>query len=132
VNLMPDQALPQLAALAGQLDAIADRLQKVADVARRTRRLTIALAASFILDIALTIIVTFLTLSAIQQGDVIHQSQRAACAVGNEARLQQIQLWGYVIGLSQNRPGQDKQQLKQFQAYIDHTFAPVNCAKLYP
>jgi hypothetical protein len=128
---MPDQALPRMEALAGQLTVISERLEAVAGLARRTRRLAWALTVSFVLDIVLTILITFLTANALHQAASIHQSQLAACAISNQTRIEQIALWNYVVQLSSQNPDANKAQLAKFEAFVKKTFQPVNCARIY-
>jgi hypothetical protein len=129
---LSDPVMSRLETLSGTLDNVAARLQSVAGRERVTRRLAVGLVASLILDVILTVVVTLLSLSAVREGATLHASQLAACAVGNQARAEQVQLWSYVIQLSAQGPHGNQAELRQFKAYIDRTFAPVACARVYP
>lgn len=135
----PDPALTRLEHLSSVLDGVAAQLAAVAGREARTRKITWALAVSLVLDVALTIVVTVLTFAAIHDTSAVrtaqaglHASQLAACAAGNQSHAEQRQLWGHVIAQAAAGPGSNKTGLDQFQAYINRTFAPVDCAKLSP
>ena len=71
---------------------------------------------------------TLLSVTALNQGTTLHASQLAACAIGNQGKVEQQQLWGYLFDLSGGaRTAEDK----QFLAFVDKTFAPVDCAAVY-
>jgi hypothetical protein len=126
------EILARLDALTTSLGTIAKTLGEVSGAFHRTRRqgmrIAIALAVSFALDVALTIVVTLLSVSSLNQASAVHSSQLAACAVGNQGRVEQQQLWGYLFQLSGGAKTPQERQLLQF---VDKTFAPVNCAQLY-
>jgi hypothetical protein len=125
---LPEDPWQRLEVVAKQLAVVADRLAQVADTARRTRHLAIGLTVSIVLDVALTVVVTLLTVSALSQGTTLHASQLAACAIGNQNKLEQQQLWGYLFNLT---GGPKTSEEKQFLTFVDKTFAPVNCAQVY-
>lgn len=127
---LPDPILAQLKELTGKLDTVASKLATVAGRERRTRQLAWALAGSFVLDIVLTVVVAILTVSAIDQGSSVHKSQLATCAISNQTRADERQLWSYLFELS--GPGASKNpQAKKFLVFVDKTFAPLNCSALY-
>ena len=135
---MTEAMLSRLEAISATLDQVSARIEAVArrerETARReraTRKLTWGLAASFVLDIVLTVVVTVLTVNALNQSATIHQSQLTACAIGNQTRDEQITLWSYVINLSRQNPDSNRGQLDKFQQFVMATFRPVNCAKVY-
>ncbi len=118
----------KLAASAGEM------IDKLVKRTRRDRLLLIILCISFVLDVALTITVSFLSVHAANQASAIHQSQLAACAIGNKSRADQITLWEGLFRLSaqnQHPTPKEVQQQKVFLAFIDKTFAPVSCSGLY-
>lgn len=106
--------------------------EKTAAFGRRTRRLAVGLAISFALDVVLTVVVTLLSLSALNQGNTLHASQLTACMYGNQARTQQITLWNEVLALSAQSPHANTQTDEAFKQFIAKTFAPVDCARIYP
>jgi hypothetical protein len=129
-KVLPKQALDRLEEVSGTLATVAARIETVAKASRRTRQLAIALAASFVLDVALTIAVTLLSISALGQTSTLHKSELAACTISNETRTEQVTLWGYIVTLSKNAHT-DQAQLHTFEAFVAKTFAPENCARLY-
>ena len=128
-EVLPEDVLSRLEALSDKLNDVSKQLQKVADASRNTRRLAIGLAVSLVLDVLLTITVTLLSLSALSQSAAQHQSQLASCAISNDSRTQQRALWGYLFNLA---GGAKTSEQKQFLGYVNKTFSPINCAKLYP
>lgn len=130
-SALPDAVLGRLEQISSTLDETAKRIEAVAGRERRTRLLAIGMLVSFALDIALTVIVTVLSVNALSQASSVHQSQLAACAISNQTRVEQITLWNYVIQLSGQNPNADKAQLAKFEAFVKQTFKPVNCAKVY-
>lgn len=140
-----EEALGRLEQLGGLLDKVAAQLAEVAKSAaetralavkvethsRRTRTLALGLAVSFTLDIVLTVVVTLLSVGALNQGATLHASQLTACAIGNQARTQQITLWNEVLALSAQSPNANQKTDEAFKQFIVKTFAPVNCAEVY-
>jgi hypothetical protein len=118
----------QMVVLGETLDKVAERLQDVAAKGRRTRHLAVGLTVSLVLDVVLTVAVTLLSLSALDQGATLHTSQLAACSIGNQSKVEQQQLWGYLFQLS---GGAKTSAQKQFLTFVDKTFEPVNCAQVY-
>jgi hypothetical protein len=125
------KALDLATQLAETLGKISERLETYAVYGKRSRRIIAALAVSFTLDIILTVIVTILSASALHHSTAVHQSQLAACAIGNQTRRGDVELWGYVLKLSAKSPNSNQAQLRMFKVFVDKTFAPVDCAKLY-
>lgn len=124
--------LDRLQQLANTLSEVVRQLAAVADAGRKTRRLTVGLAVSFALDMILTVVVTLLTLSALNQGSAQRASQLAACAVSNQTRIAEQSLWAYVFQVS--APPKTAAQLateRKFLEHVDTIFAPVNCAAVY-
>jgi hypothetical protein len=123
--------LDKLGALTTELGRVAERLDSVASREKRTRRLSWVLAISFALDIILTVVVALLTVSAVNQASSIKSSQLAACAIGNATRADERALWGYLVQLSDKNPGTNQSELQKFDAFVNKTFAPVNCSQVY-
>jgi len=132
----PDAVLARLDMLTESLGVVATQLGRVSELFTRTRRqgirIVAGLAVSFVMDVVLTIVVALLSVSSLSQASAIHVSQLTACSIGNESRVAQIQLWGYVLQLagSPKTPAEEERDRK-FLAYVNRTFAPVNCAQLY-
>ena len=66
------------------------------------------------------------------QQQAIHSSQLSACALGNRTRRDQISLWLGVIAAQKNPNPAEKNATDQFLTLLNSTFAPIDCAKLYP
>lgn len=127
---LPDPILAQLKELGDKLDKVTDRLAAVAGRERRTRQVAWALGVSFLLDIVLTVVVAFLTVSAVNQGSSVHQSQLATCAISNQTRADERELWSYLFQLSGGQEAKSP-EAKKFLVFVDKTFAPLNCSALY-
>jgi hypothetical protein len=125
---LSEPELARLEAISDTLDRVSTRIETVAGRERTTRHMTWWLAGSFALDIVLTIVVTILTISAIGQSSSLHQSQLAACAIGNQTRTEQLQLWEFLFKLTGGAKTPQEQKLLKF---VQHTFTPVNCAQVY-
>lgn len=105
-----------------QLSGIVERMDAIAGYGRRTRRLARVLLVSFILDIALTLGLTFLY-------NQTHQSQLDACHVFGNSRRDQIGLWSRITSLIK---GPHARQFDQRLNDIVHkTFRPLNCSAIY-
>lgn len=68
----------------------------------------------------------------------LHATQVSGCQAGNQTRAQEITLWTHLASISRPPPHLTKRQLAanrreiaELIAYIKHTFAPRDCAKLY-
>jgi len=122
-------SLALVAESAKQTRALAVRLEAYS---RRNRQLTVGLTVSLVLDLALTTVVTLLSLSALNQGATLHTSQLAACAISNQTRVEQEQLWAYIFQqAAPPKTAAEKAVAQKFLAHVDATFAPVNCAAVY-
>jgi hypothetical protein len=125
---LSDPVLARLEELTEKLTEVAIQLGKVAGRENRTRRLTVGLAASLAFDIALTVVVSILSISALSQNATLHASQLSACALANTTRADERLLWSYLFDLN-GKPA--TAEVKKFLAYVDTTFAPENCGVLY-
>jgi hypothetical protein len=133
----------------GSIAALAERAITIAEDATRTQEKIVAqqgrlrrngriLAVSLATDIVLSVVCLFLALNQAGVSHSIHQSQLAACAIGNQFRATQTQVWEHVLGFSTAPPGETAAQrakrlaiLKAFQAYLTSQFRPVDCTALY-
>lgn len=128
----PADPLDRLDQLGTTLDAVSLRLTEVAASSRRTRHLAIGLAVSIVLDVILTAVVTVLSVSALSQGADLHAAQLASCASSNDTRADDRELWQYLVQLSgPPKTAVAKAQEDKLLAFVDTTFAPVDCAKVY-
>jgi hypothetical protein len=135
----------ELERLAAELGDVAGRLEKLTGYGRRTRRLAIYGVVIFVVDIVLTVVMTFLALGARTQAATtraqaaaIRQSQLTSCNTGNQLRAEQKALWQGIITTSLAEgptPGTSRQQLDQnarlLQALVNKAFVQTDCQKLY-
>jgi hypothetical protein len=129
--VLPEAVLARMEALGEALNDVSQRLQTVSENARNTRRLAVGLTVSLILDVLLTVTVTLLSLSALNQGTVLHQSQLTACSLTNQSRAEQRALWSYLFQQDVRATAKERQREQQLLQYVDKTFAPENCSALY-
>jgi hypothetical protein len=125
---LPASVLARLEVMSTTLAGVATRLRQVAASNSKTRRLAVGLVVSVGLDVALTIVVTLLTLTSLHQNTELHSSQLSACAIGNATRANERELWAHLIAID---PRHIATLDQSFQAYVDKTFANVNCAQVY-
>lgn len=124
------EVLTRLEAISSTLENVSKRIEAVAERERKTRLLAIGMLGSFVLDIVLTIVVTILSVNALSQANTTHQSQLAACAVSNQTRAQQIQLWEFLFQLAGPKAANSPEDQKLL-TFVKQTFRPVNCAQVY-
>lgn len=147
------EIMQRLEDLGDKLALVTGRLQEVSASSRGTRRLAVGLAASFALDIALTLVLGFTAFSAHDTASAnaqlvgelhaqqlaLHASQLASCANGNTFRADQDVIWQDFIGLvARPAPGETAAQAAktgklaaQFLAYVATVNHPIDCAALY-
>jgi hypothetical protein len=120
------------------IKAILEKLTDAVKYGRRTRLMSWLLAASVVLDVGLSVLTVHLYIGQAQVSRDIHRSQVRACAIGNDFRTRQRQLWDHVIAVSVPPPGETAAQrhvrlarLAAFRVYIGRQFHPVDCAALY-
>jgi hypothetical protein len=140
------KAMALAKALGETLKQIAERLDEYSAFGRNSRKIILALAVSFALDIALTVV---LGLTAFQAHSTaatnsllvqeVHASQLTSCANGNIFRADQDVIWKDFIGLlAAPTPGEAASQVAkvdkvaaQFLAYVAVVNHPINCTALY-
>jgi hypothetical protein len=136
-----------LNAMTGQLEAVRtgseDRDKALAASGRRTRRIIIGTAASVVLDIALTVLVTIVAVQASSASSSAAQTRNASvvsCQASNVTRAQEVGLWTHLVSVSEAgpHPGQTAAQLKRneqalaaFLKYVGTVFAPRDCQQIY-
>ena len=140
------RALALASALSDTLAEIGRRLDQYSAFGRRSRRIIIALAVSFALDITLTIVLGFTAFSAhdtasanAQQGRELHAAQLMSCANGNVFRDNQTTIWrDFIVIITKAETGQSPAQVAksqklaaEFLAYVATVNHPVNCTALY-
>jgi hypothetical protein len=148
---MPEEAAHQLQQT---VDEIVGYSRRTRALVANIRRLVIGLAVEAVLCLAVTVIVIILLISYRDQGTALrnqtaalqqqaaalHKSQLANCALSNETKAKELTLWHDLFTLSaqnnnasgQKVPASTAKFLEQFLGDVNTTYAPLNCAKLYP
>lgn len=134
----------QIRSTTNKLEDVSDAIKVIPSITaygRRTRIAVIGLVASFVLDIALTIILAIIGVSAHTTAANLRNEQIAACTQGNMRDQDIISTWHKLFALSgttNKQTGQTEAQYKQaqkllseFYAYVSKTYAPVNCQARY-
>jgi hypothetical protein len=131
-----------VAALAGRAIAIAETATGtqaliLAQQARNHRTVRL-LTVSVLLDIALSLFCVGLAVNQHNVSGAIHQSQLNSCAIGNQFRKSQVQLWDHVIAVSAAPAGETAagraarlRRIAGVRAYVGRHFHPVDCSRLY-
>jgi hypothetical protein len=147
------KALALAATLSATLGEIGRRLDAYSAFGRRSRRIIIALAGSFALDVIFTVVLgivaflahgtaatnTQLVQEVHMQQAALQAAQLAACANGNVFRDNQTTIWrDFIAIITKAEAGQTQAQLAQseklaaqFLAYVTTVNHPVNCTVLY-
>jgi hypothetical protein len=140
------RALALASALSTTLGEIARRLNEYSAFGRRSRRIIIALAVSFALDIILTVVLGYTAFQAHSTADgnarltqQMHVAQLQSCDGTNKFRAAQDVIWEKFISLAtQPAPGEPKAQAEraarigaQFLAYVKKADTPINCTARY-
>ena len=142
-------AEPDVAALAGRAIAIAEQTAEtqrkivtaqtaIVTTQRRIRRFARWLAVSVAVDIVLSVSLIFVVGHQVSLTHSIHNSQLAACGIGNRFRVSEAQVWEHFIATSVAPPGETPAQraarlarLADARTYIRAHYQPVNCTALY-
>lgn len=143
----PDrEALDAARGLTDALDAVRSELAAVKQSARTSRRIAIGLAASFTLDIILTVVLGFTayTASNVAASNAslvtgLHAANVTSCHNGDTFRAAQNTIWKDFVGiLAKPSPGETKAQIaktnelaREFLAYVAKVNHPINCSALY-
>lgn len=147
------KALALAKALSETLAEIARRLDLYSAFGRRSRRIIIALAVSFAVDVTLTVVLSIVAIQANGTADTnsqlvqevnaeqaaLHAAQLTVCANGNTFRADQNIIWRrFVAILTTPTATSTKAQVAaadklaaQFLAYVGTVNHPVDCAALY-
>jgi hypothetical protein len=136
-------ALGAVSARLGEQDAA---LEKQSVYGRRSRKIMIALAISFALDIILTIVIGITVIhsqdtasAASATASQLHASNLTACASGNTFRADQDKIWAGFIGLiTMPSPGESAARKAEVKTYASNflTFVRTvnrlnNCTVIY-
>jgi hypothetical protein len=158
----------QLTTITGELAGIESRAtaseNRELKAEARSRKLTIWLTLTvigFILDVVLTVVITFILFGQVSQSNAIshqetqlrqqqiitHQNQLNACAIGNNFRIGQKEFLAFMVstfvGNAPNPPGftpaqiaelkaQRRHEIASFTPALARTYKLVDCAALYP
>jgi hypothetical protein len=139
-----DKLTAQIRATTERLSDVSDSIKVIPSIeayGKKTRKLTIGMIVGWVLDIALTIIVAVGLVTTSSQANQLRTVQYNACVAGNAKNAQEIQVLHKLFdltGSSVKQPGETEAQfektqtrLNEFYAYLDKTYAPVNCTKRY-
>lgn len=127
----------------GRDEQLAERDAQLATYGRRNRHLIWITIISLALDILLTAAVTVVAVqahdassaavSARTAASAVAQSNRNLCLSGNAARAQQVELWNYILSLSQSpATPAARERVAKFRARLEAIFAPRDCAHVNP
>jgi hypothetical protein len=132
----PDDTLAAAARLEGSMRDLAAQLAALRHYGHRNRRMIWGLVVSIVLDVVLSVVVAVVAVQANNASSQAQQNRNAAitsCEAGNQARGVSVQLWTYVLDLSQKSPANaapDKQkQIQDFRTYMTAAYAPRDCAQ---
>ncbi|HMG64283.1 MAG TPA: hypothetical protein VK599_15160 [Streptosporangiaceae bacterium] len=147
------RALALASALSETLGEIARRLDQYSAFGRRSRKIIVALAVSFALDIVLTVVLGLTAFSAHDTANAnaqlvqevhaaqlaLHAAQLTVCANGNTFRADQDVIWRDFIGLiTKPAPGESPAQVAKtdqlamgFLGYVGQVNHAVDCKALY-
>jgi hypothetical protein len=135
IGLLAEEAVKLANAVDRLNEDMSEQVVALSNVIKRDRRRLIVLAVSVVLDIVLSIAVAFFAFTATSAKSTAEQNRhdaRVTCQATNEARVQQIQLWDFVLNLSASgmQTPAEKARAQQFRAYVARVFAPRDCGQL--
>jgi hypothetical protein len=108
---------------------LAAKEQELARRDRVNRRLIWGLIVSLALDLIITVALAALAI------EVRHNAASNAnlCLSGNAARVQQVQLWDYLLKLGrQPKTAAQRKDVAAFKAHLGTLFAPRDCSRIDP
>jgi len=116
------------------LQTLTAELQKANQYSRQSRRMIWVTIVSLLLDVALTIALSFVAVqakNASHAAETARSSSTALCAAGNPARREQREIWLYFLHLVGHPKTQSAaHSVALLRAHIYADFAPRNCAAL--
>lgn len=134
-----ETTLAAAARLEESMAGLGSELKATREYGHRNRHLIWVLAVSLVFDIIMSVLFAFVAVQASNASDRAtkatsaaaqnRQNARVSCIAGNEARAAQVNLWTYVLDLSE-RPNQTPDQTKRiddFRKYIHIVFAQRDC-----
>lgn len=129
-------------ALASSMDGLAEQVgtlnaqvEAQESYGRRNRRMIWWLVVSLLFDVVLTAVIATVAVQANRASDQAAQvksQQVSTCLASNEARANNKKLWDYVLAATPTKPRTEEQneQVRDFRAFVDKTFAPRDCSKI--
>ena len=133
--------------LTESLEGVRSELAEVRKSARANRALIAGLAISLILDVTLTVLVSFFAVSLHTANNStaaeakttaalvtqLYKTQVSSCQDGNITRAATVKTWQHLFNLSvtSSTPPSQVRQDQQLLNYIKTTFAPRDCATIY-
>jgi hypothetical protein len=133
------KALELTERLAGTLEVISGRLEKYSVYGRRSRKIIIALAVSFTLDVILTFALGLTAVRAHDTAGAVHQANITSCHNGNSFRAGQTKIWHTFVALAvRPTPGETAAQIAKsnelaagFIASVERVNRAIDCRALY-
>jgi hypothetical protein len=121
----------KVSALDEHLTIAQQQTDRIERQARRTSRLTKALAVALVLTVAGLITTVALLVAVAHQADTNHKTQVQTCETGNDSRQAAKATWFFFIDLIAPSPtAQEKAIIKTFEDYLGHVYAPRDCSHL--
>jgi hypothetical protein len=113
-----------------------ERDQAIARYGHRTRLMTWLTVIGWALDVALTVVIAVVAVSAHDASTAASEnrvSSLASCGQSNATRAAEIRLWDHIAALSitKKTPPKALAADENLLAYIRATFRPLDCARLY-
>lgn len=130
---MPERAISTAQGLTTAVQELVEKADELANYGHRNRTMIWLLAFAVVLILAAGIVVNAVRASnAADLARQVHDTQVATCQQGNATRLQQIQIWDYVLAVPPAKPpsAQEQKIRADFKAYVHRVFAPRNCSKI--
>jgi hypothetical protein len=136
----PMDPVARAASLEQAMNALGAKIGALVQYGRRNRHLIILLAISIVFDLILSVALGVVAVGAHNASDratVATSGVKANCQTGNTVRAEEVQLWDYIIGVSNSQPPppgrtpeQQKQIVDQFLDHLHTIFAPRDCNHL--
>ena len=120
-------------AVSGQLESLKAESVEHRRYGRRNRHLIWVLAAAVVLLLTAGIVVNAVRASnASDLARQVHATQVSTCQQGNVTRLQQLQIWDYVLAVPPTKPptAREKAVRADFKGFVHRVFAPRDCSKI--
>lgn len=132
---VPAEAITTAKQLTDAVVALTDRADRLQAYGSRTRTMTWGLIISLVIDVLLTFVIAWSAAKAQSADDQAQQNRQNAinvCRSTNAARLQNKDLWAYLLAIPQPTPPTAEQQRQRalIKAKIDQVFAPRDCSRL--